>query len=109
MEQENIAQTVFDQMVCNENSQMLKAVLPYLPFASQKVLAAYTKTQELYNTIQLFKEPQKDMQICNSQTVDPVNLLNDIRRFSYGENRKRLEQAVNMLTMFQLLQTADQE
>lgn len=109
MEQENIAQTVFDQLVCDENCQMLKAVLPYLSFSGQRFLSTYAKTQELRNTIQLFARPQKDMQICSSQTTDPMSLLEDIRKFSYGKSRKQLDQIVNMLAMIQLLQTVNQE
>ena len=54
MEQETIAQTMLDQLVTDENSQMLKALIPYLSFSGQRILAAYAKTQELCNTLQLF-------------------------------------------------------
>ena len=47
MEQETIAQTMLDQLVTDENSQMLKALIPYLSFSGQRILAAYAKTQEL--------------------------------------------------------------
>ena len=49
MEQETIAQTMLDQLVTDENSQMLKALIPYLSFSGQRILAAYAKTQELCN------------------------------------------------------------
>ena len=65
MEQETIAQTMLDQLVTDENSQMLKALIPYLSFSGQRILAAYAKTQELCNTLQLFSRPQNDMQIRN--------------------------------------------
>ena len=52
MEQETIAQTMLDQLVTDENSQMLKALIPYLSFSGQRILAAYAKTQELCNTLQ---------------------------------------------------------
>ena len=32
MEQETIAQTMLDQLVTDENSQMLKALIPYFAF-----------------------------------------------------------------------------
>lgn len=51
MEQETIAQTMLDQLVTDENSQMLKALIPYLSFSGQRILAAYAKTQELCNTL----------------------------------------------------------
>lgn len=109
MEQENVIQTTFDQLVSDEGSQMMKAVIPYLSFSGQRVLSTYAKMQELRNTIQLFSRSPKDMQICSSQSSDPVGMLNDIRKFSYGESRKRLDQAVNMIAMIQLMQTVNEE
>jgi len=101
MEQETIAQTMLDQLVTDENSQMLKALIPYLSFSGQRILAAYAKTQELCNTLQLFSRPQNDMQICSSRPMNPMELLNDIRKFSYGENRKKLEkEATKILSKY---------
>ena len=108
MEQETIAQTMLDQLVTDENSQMLKALIPYLSFSGQRILAAYAKTQELCNTLQLFSRPQNDMQICSSRPMNPMELLNDIRKFSYGENRKKLDQAVNMFAMLEMLMTINE-
>lgn len=108
MEQETIAQTMLDQLVSDENSQMLKALIPYLSFSGQRILAAYAKTQELCNTLRLFSRPQNDMQICSSRPTDPMELLNDIRKFSYGENRKQLDQAVNMFAMLEMLMTINE-
>ena len=108
MEQETIAQTMLDQLVSDENSQMLKALIPYLSFSGQRILAAYAKTQEPRNTLQLFSRPQNDMQICSSRPTDPMELLNDIRKFSYGENRKQLDQAVNMFAMLEMLMTINE-
>ena len=36
MEQETIAQTMLDQLVTDENSQMLKALIPYLSFSARE-------------------------------------------------------------------------
>ena len=74
----------------------------------QRILAAYAKTQELCNTLQLFSRPQNDMQICSSRPMNPMELLNDIRKFSYGENRKKLDQAVNMFAMLEMLMTINE-
>ena len=37
-----------------------------------------------------------------------LELLNDIRKFSYGENRKKLDQAVNMFAMLEMLMTINE-
>lgn len=108
MEENIIEQTFFDQLVNDENSQMLKAVIPYLPFSGQKVIAAYIKMQELRNTMLLFSNAQDHIQICSSSASDSIELLNDIRKFSYGESRKQLDQITNMLAMIQLLQSANE-
>ena len=125
MEQETIAQTMLDQLVTDENSQMLKALIPYLSFSGQRILAAYAKNYTLQMliyvkslltvnsqwaiiTLQLFSRPQNDMQICSSRPMNPMELLNDIRKFSYGENRKKLDQAVNMFAMLEMLMTINE-
>ena len=43
MEEEMISQTRFDQLVSDDQSQMLKAFIPYLPPRSQQVLSVFTK------------------------------------------------------------------
>ena len=48
------------------------------------------------------------MQICSSRPMNPMELLNDIRKFSYGENRKKLDQAVNMFAMLEMLMTINE-
>lgn len=108
MDYQDAAVTVFDQLVSDENSQMLKAMIPYLSFQGQKILSAYAKTQELRNTLRLFSKPQNDMQICSSAPADPVGMLHDIRKFSYGESRKQLDQAINLFAMIQLMQTMNE-
>lgn len=51
MEEEMISQTRFDQLVSDDQSQMLKAFIPYLPPRSQQVLSVFTKARELSNTM----------------------------------------------------------
>ena len=108
MEHENVSVTVFDQLVSDENGQLLKAMIPYLSFRGQKILAAYAKTQELRNTLRLFSKPHNDMQICSAVSADPMEMLNDIRKFSYGESKKQLDQAINLFAMMQLMQTMNE-
>ena len=108
MEQEDVVQTTFDQLVSDENLQMLKAMIPYLSFSGQRFLAAYAKTRELKNTIQMFSRPQSDVQMCSSKATDSMGLLNDIRKFSYGQSRKQLDQAVNIFAMLEVLMTMNE-
>ena len=104
MEEEMISQTRFDQLVSDDQSQMLKAFIPYLSPKSQQLLSVFTKVRELSNTLALFKGRQPEMQICTSPAVSPSELLNDIRKFSYGRSREQLDQISNFLVMVQLMQ-----
>ena len=110
MEEEIIAQTKFDQLI--SESQMLKAFIPYLSPRGQQLLSVFTKTRELSNTLALFRGRQPDMQICSSSVSSPSELLDDLRKFSYGRSRRQLDQISNFLVMMQLIQVmnhSDQE
>ena len=99
MEEEMISQTRFDQLVSDDQSQMLKAFIPYLPPRSQQVLSVFTKARELSNTM-----APPEMQICASPSASPSDLLDDIRKFSYGRSREQIDQISNFLVMLQLMQ-----
>ena len=64
MEQDFVARTALDEMVESDRNQMLKAMIPYLPASGQQFLSMYVKTQELINTMTLFKNRKNypDMQ-----------------------------------------------
>ncbi len=112
MEEEIIAQTKFDQLISDDQSQMLKAFIPYLSPRGQQLLSVFTKTRELSNTLALFRSRQPDMQICSSSVSSPSELLDDLRKFSYGRSRRQLDQISNFLVMMQLIQVmnhSDQE
>lgn len=104
MEEEMIAQTRFDQLVSDDQSQMLKAFIPYLSPRSQQLLSVFTKARELSNTLSLFQGRPPELQICSSPAASPSELLNDIRKFSYGRSRDQLDQIRNFLIMMQMIQ-----
>ena len=106
---EQVSQTAFDQLVCSEQCQMLKAVLPYLPFQGQQILASYAKIRELRNTLSFYAKPQNEMQMCAMSSSDPTEIIENIRRFSYGQSRKQLDQVINMIAVVQLMQTINDE
>ena len=104
MDQELISQTALDQMVSSDQTQLIKAAVPYLPPSARQIISLYTKLEELSNTMALFSPGRADMQICENTAADPVEMLQDIRRFSYGKNREKVDQLTNMLILVQMLQ-----
>lgn len=111
MDQEIISQTALDQMTGSDYGQMMKAAIPYLPPESQKILSIYAKSKELMNTIALFSGHGKSHEMCAAevQTQDPLEIINDIRRFCYGESRHKLDQMVNMMAVVQMMQLMGQK
>jgi len=103
MDQEQISQTTLDQMVSNDKSQMLKAAVPYLPPKGQQILSLYAKIQELKNTMELFSDKRPSMEICTAPATDPMEMLQEIRRFSYGDSARNLDQLTNMLAFVEML------
>lgn len=103
MDQEQISQTTLDQMVSNDKSQMLKAAVPYLPPKGQQILSLYAKIQELKNTMELFSDKRPSMEICTAPAADPMEMLQEIRRFSYGDSARNLDQLTSMLAFVEML------
>lgn len=105
MNEEYIAQTTLDQMVGTDREQLLKAAIPYLPPKGQQVLSIYTKVRELSNTLAIFGSMDSRMEMCaaSAPSTQPVEILDDIRRYCYGDSRKMLDQMVNMMAMVQML------
>lgn len=105
-EQDFIGQTTLDQMVSSDTCQMLKAAIPYLPPSGRQIISLYAKVQELANTATLFSSENQGVEMCTAsvQITDPLSMIQDIRRFCYGESRKKMDNIVNMLVMFQMMQ-----
>lgn len=105
MEQEYITRTALDQMTDTDQSQLLKAAIPYLPPQGQQLLSVYAKTLELSNTLALFSGKNSPMEMCAASAApgEPLDVINDIRRFCYGESRKKLDRMADMLAVVQFL------
>lgn len=105
-EQNFIGQTTLDQMVSNDHCQMLKAAIPYLPPNGRQIVSLYTKAQEFANTAALFSSQNQGVEICAASVphTDPLSMLQDIRRFCYGESRRKLDEMLNMAAIIQMIQ-----
>ena len=54
MNEEQISQTLLDQMVSSDRGQMIKAAIPYLPPKGQQIFSVYEKAVEFINTVSVF-------------------------------------------------------
>lgn len=108
MDQENISQTALDQMVSSDQGQLLKAAVPYLPPQGQQMLSVYSKLQELFNTIRLFSPDRQGMQSCAAAASDPLEILQDLRRFSYGHSRQMLDRTADMIALIEIIKVINE-
>ena len=110
MEDHMISQTALDQLVGSGRGQMIKAAIPYLPPKGRRILSIYEKAQELANTISLFSgNSAGELCAMDVTAAEPLEVINDIRRYCYGENRDQLDRIVNMMAMLQMVQLFRQE
>ena len=56
MNEEQISQTLLDQMVSSDRGQMIKAAIPYLPPKGQQIFSVYEKAVEFINTVSVFSK-----------------------------------------------------
>lgn len=105
-EETNQPMTPLDSMVSQDSIQVLKAAIPYFSGKSQQVLSIYAKMLELSNTISIFSHPQPEMTMMSSsqEAVQPVDMLNDIRKYATGSIRDSIDQILFALNTIQLLQ-----
>ena len=102
MNEEQISQTLLDQMVSSDRGQMIKAAIPYLPPKGQQIFSV--------NTVSVFSKRSSGSDLCamSMPAQNPVDIVNDIRSFCYGPSRDKLNQMVNMMAMVQMLQLMNQ-
>ena len=114
MDEKNMQQTMLDQLVTDERSQMLKAAIPYLPPVGRQFFAVYAKFLELSNTMQLFdqqngsafreaNEPEQ-LHAASVENAEPIEMLQDIRRYCSGKTREKLDSVMNLAAMIQMMQ-----
>ena len=86
MNEEQISQTLLDQMVSSDRGQMIKAAIPYLPPKGQQIFSVYEKAVEFINTVSVFSKRSSGSDLCamSMPAQNPVDIVNDIRSFCYG-------------------------
>jgi len=106
MNEESITLTALDQMVTSDSTQMLKALVPYLPPGMRNFFSIYTKSRELSNTISLFAPGRQGMQIqsAGAAAPSPLELLESVQSCCSGQLRQKIQDIKNMLSMVQMMQ-----
>ena len=81
--------TDFDYLTADPRLQMLKAAIPYLPVAQQRVFSLFVKVQEVKRAQSIFEEEE----------VSAMGLLQIIKPYASPKEREMIE----MLENFQII------
>lgn len=97
-------QTPLDTQVSQDTLQIMKAAIPYMPQKGQKLLAIYAKIRELSNTLSYFRSSQPELSIMSISTVQPEEMLNDMKKYASDCTRNQIDQLLFALNTIQLIQ-----
>lgn len=73
--------TEFDQLTLGNSTQMLKAILPFFDYNTQKTLSMIIRLKELISTIEFYKNVTCISSFSNTQLNSPVDLFKAIKAF----------------------------
>lgn len=107
MNEEPITLTALDQMVTSDSTQILKALVPYLPLGMQGFFSIYTKSKELSKTISLFSPRRQNVQMQAASAplpASPMELLEDMAGCCTGQMRQKIQDMKQMMAMVQMMQ-----
>ena len=106
MNDESITLTALDQMVTSDSTQMLKALVPYLPPGMQNFFSVYAKSRELSNTLSLFSPAKQGMRMQSACAAapSPLELLENVQSCCSGQMRQKIQDVKNALAMVQMMQ-----
>ncbi|MCI9540271.1 MAG: hypothetical protein HFG39_04300 [Lachnospiraceae bacterium] len=100
--------TDFDDLICDNHLQMLKAAIPYMPAYGQQILSLYTKSLELSNTMQLLRRAESHtVGICSisENKRNSTELLNAIKKYCNDSERELLDLFMNFFSAFRMYNT----
>lgn len=93
--------TDFDYLVGDHHLQMVKAALPYVNVAEQRLLSLFVKLRELQRTVSLFQEEQvAAMGICSvdeKQKGSPLEMMKAIRPYGNTQEQDFIDIVCNFL------------
>lgn len=104
-EEQDLKFTDFDHLTSDHRLQMMKAALPYLNAAEQKMISMFVKFNELKRTMSLFEDEEvATMGICSvgSQKATPLDMMNAIKPYGSTYEQDFIDLVVNFFQGFRL-------
>ena len=101
----HIPMTPLDCIVSDDQMQMLKTILPYLPPAQAKLLAILTKWQELTRVLEMYPDQTETLQAMSMsfKPPDETQLLDELKLYGGKKGKQLADGVTQMLDMFQLI------
>ena len=100
MNNEDIKITEFDRLSFNGSTQMMKAMLPYIPVNLQHSFAYAIMFREFSNLRHnISKASSSELGICsvNHQSASVSDILKDLRQYGSEKQQKFIDMMINML------------
>lgn len=103
--EENKNQT-YDDLVENRNTQILKSIVPFLDFASQKPLAMLIQYMELKNATSAFSKRENSMAACSlpAGVKRRDAMLGAIRKYCTPKEQEMID---TIQTLFCIMENQD--
>lgn len=109
-EEQSANMTPLDAMLSEDAIQILKAAIPYFPTQNQPVLSICAKFMELFHTMAFFRNTKPDLTMMSASTpVQPTDFFHDIRQFTSGPTRDRIDQIILLMETMQWLSNESKE
>lgn len=101
----HIPMTPLDCIISDDQMQMLKTILPYLPPAQAKLLAILTKWQELTRVLEMYPDQTDTLQAMSMsfKPPDETQLLDELKLYGGKKGKQLADGVTQMLDMFQLI------
>lgn len=107
MESEEIPKmSPFDQAFVNEQMQLIKLLIPYMPPSRQRTLGVYVKFMEFQNTLQHFhpvKRPISSQNLSFHQD-SLLQILSEINIYFPSRIREQVDQISSLFSMMEMMQ-----
>lgn len=97
--------TPFDIKITDDNLQMMKLLLPYVPPPMQKMLGVYVKFLEMQHALDYFHSATLDAQSFEQKRNSLFTMLSEIRPYLRGKQTDMIDQLLQASQMMEMFQT----